>query len=282
MVLVRVTKAVKTTWAAGDQIAIFCQPGGTGDYIADNAKLIYLKYDGVSWAASSVSQELATELGTGGDFIAVHYRVIVGYNISLKSDNETFATYVGGEIIQCRSSYTVSSETISFGEIAMTIESNKYSGAGTQFQVSVKNLDASDGWTMGIANDSYTPSAANISSWDHLAHEGTYSGLWRLVTDMGIIGTWGGNIFTYSKSACVQNGYDISFVFMRKDDLGSEPENAMYHFYLTNGTDVYTYTVDRGTYADGKYEKNLEIGHAYVLPAINEAGKWTKWDSAGE
>lgn len=271
-----VTKAVKTTWAAGDQIAIFCRPGSTGDYIADNAKLIYLKYDGVSWAASSVSQELATELGTGGNFTAIHYRVTNGDNISLKTDNETFATYNGGEILICKGAYTTSAETISFGEIAMTFESNKDSGAGTQFQVSVKNLDASDGWTMGIANDSYTPSAANISSWDQLAHEGTYSGLWRLVTDMGVIGTWGGNMYTYSRSACVQNGNDISFVFMWDDDLENETKNAKYHFYLTNGTDVYTYTVDRGTYADGKYEKNLEIGHAYVLPAITEAGKWTK------
>ena len=270
------TKAVKTTWAAGDQIAIFCQPGGTGYYIADNAKLICLKFDGTSWTASSVSQELATELGTGGNFTAIHYRVTNGDNISLKTDNETFATYNGGEILICKGAYTTSAETISFGEIAMTFESNKDSGAGTQFQVSVKNLDASDGWTMGIANDSYTPSAANISSWDQLAHEGTYSGLWRLVTDMGVIGTWGGNMYTYSRSACVQNGNDISFVFMWDDDLENETKNAKYHFYLTNGTDVYTYTVDRGSYADGKYQKNLEIGHAYVLPAITEAGKWTK------
>jgi hypothetical protein len=269
------TKAVKTTWAAGDQIAIFCQPGGTGDYIADNEKLIYLKFDGTSWTASSVSPELATELGTGGYFIAVHYRVADGYNISLKDSKGTFATYAGGEIIQCRSSYTVSSETISFGEIAMTFESNTAYGAGTQFQVSVKNLDASDGWTMGIANDLYTPSAANISSSAQLAHKGTYSGLWRLGS--GFIGTWSGDEDTYSRSACVQNGDDISFVFMWKSDLEHVTYNAKYHFYLTNGTDVYTYTVDRGTYADRKYEKNLEIGHAYVLPAITEAGKWTKW-----
>lgn len=270
------TKAVKTTWAAGDQIAIFCRPGSTGNYIADNAKLICLKFDGTSWTASSVSQELATELGTGGDFMAVHYRVADGYNISLAKNNETFANYAGGEIIQCRSSYTVSSETISFGEIAMTFESNKNYEVGKQFQVSVKNLDASDGWTMGIANNSYTPSVENVTSSNQLAHEGTYSGLWRLAADMGIIGTWGGSYDKYSKCTCVQNGNDISFVFMWDYDLANNTENAKYHFYLTNGTDVYTYTVDRGMYADGKYDKNLEIGHAYVLPAITEAGKWTK------
>ena len=270
------TKAVKTTWAAGDQIAIFCQPGGTGNYIADNEKLVYLKYDGTSWTASSVSQELATALGTDGNFTAIHYRVTNGDNVSLKNDNETFANYNGGEILICKSAYTTSAEKISFGEIAMTLEPNKYQVSGQLFQVSVKDLQASDGWTMGIANGNYFPGVDNVTSKDQLAHEGTYPGIWRLITNSGFIGTWGGNFSTYSECACVQNGYDISFVFMRNDDLGSEPENATYHFYLTNGTDVYTYTVDRGTYADGKYEKNLEIGHAYVLPAINEAGKWTK------
>ena len=270
------TKAVKTTWAAGDQIAIFCQPGGTGNYIADNAKLVYLKFDGTSWTASSVSQELATVLGTEGKFTAIHYRVADDENISLKNDNETFANYNGGEILICKSAYTTSAETISFGEIAMTFESDKSYGAGAQFQVSVKNLDASGGWTMGIANDLYTPSAANISSSSQLAHEGTYSGLWRFITNNGNIGTWGGNFAAYRECACVQNGYDISFVFMWDGDLEHVTYNAYYHFYLTNGTDVYTYTVNRGTYAGGKYEKNLEIGHAYVLPAITEEGKWTK------
>ena len=48
--------------------------------------------------------------------------------------------------------------------------------------------------------------------------------------------------------------------------------NKKYHFYLTNGTAIYTYTIDRGAYDGAKYEKNLEIGHAYLLPAIS---KWT-------
>ena len=108
------------------------------------------------------------------------------------------------------------------------------------------------------------------------AHDGTYSGLWRLIKESGYIGTWAGDEDTYSRCACVQNGDDISFVFRWMSDLANVTYNAYYHFYLTNGTDVYTYTVNRGAYAGGKYAKNLEIGHAYVLPAITEEGKWTK------
>ncbi|MBO7169392.1 MAG: hypothetical protein J6V43_04885, partial [Rikenellaceae bacterium] len=48
------TRAVKTAWAAGDQIAIFCRPTATGEYVSDNAKIIYLKYDGSAWSASPV------------------------------------------------------------------------------------------------------------------------------------------------------------------------------------------------------------------------------------
>lgn len=270
------TKAVKNTWAAGDQIAIFCKPDGRSVYLADNAKIIYLKYNGSAWSTSDVSAELATELGMTGDFSAIHYRVSATENISLANDKETFDTFDGGEILFFSNKYTMSAGTLSLGEITMALFENTSYAAGQLFQVSVKNLNASDGWTMSIANNTYTPSANNVTESSQLAHTGTYSGLYRFVSDNGTIGTWGGFLSDQMACSCVQNGNDISFVFCNEGDLENIDANKKYHFYLTNGTDVYTYTIDRGIHDGVKFEKNLEIGHAYLLPALTEEGKWTK------
>jgi hypothetical protein len=265
------TRAVKTTWAAGDQIAIFCRPTASGEYVSDNAKIIYLKYDGSAWSASPVSAALVAEMESSGQFSAIHHRVGSDKNITVDNDG-TFETYYGGELLYYAGNYTKADGVISLGSITMSLFPNTSYSAGRLFQVSVPGLNAADGWTMAIANDNYTPSESNVTSSNQLAHDATYSGIFRLVANSGAIGTWGGNYRDYSECSCVQNGDDISFVFARNYDLSDVDANKKYHFYLTNGTDVYTYTIDRGAHDGTKYEKNLEIGHAYLLPAIS---KWT-------
>lgn len=265
------TRAVKTAWAAGDQIAIFCRLTASGNYVSDNAKIIYLKYDGSAWSASPVSAALVAEMESSGQFSAIHHRVGSDENITV-ANSSTLETYNGGEILYYAGNYTKADGVISLGSITMSLFSNSDYAAGRLFQVSVPGLNAADGWTMAIANDNYTPCESNVTALDQLAHYATYSGRFRFAADDGTIGSWGGNVASYSKCLCVQNGDDISFVFERIDDLEKVDANKRYHFYLTNGTDVYTYTIDRGAYDGEKYEKNLEIGHAYLLPAIS---KWT-------
>lgn len=273
------TKAVKTTWAAGDQIAIFCQPGGTGNYFMDNTKTIYLKYDGTSWSVSSVSNELANELSTGGNFTAIHYRVSGSDNICFGASGDaaqTFITYKGGEILYYSGIYTKTDGIISFGTISMGLFPLTNYNAGKLFQVSVKNLSAADNWKMAIANDNYEPSVSAPNAANKLAHRGTYSNFFNFNSSTGNIGNWGGDYSKYRECACVQNGSDISFVFTYQSDNAANEANDTYHFYLTNGTDVYTYTVERGEHNGTNYAKKLEIGHAYLLPAITEEGKWVK------
>ena len=265
------TRAVKTAWAAGDQIAIFCRPTASGDYVSDNAKIIYLKYDGSAWSASPVSGALVAEMESSGKFSAIHHRVGSDENITVNNKG-TLETYNGGELLYYTGNYTKADGVISLGSITMSLFPNSGYVAGKLFQVSVPGLNASDGWTMAIANDNYTPSESNVTALDQLAHYATYSGRFRFVVNDGTIGTWGGGYASYSECPCVQNGDDISFVFERNDDLEDTDANKKYHFYLTNGTDVYTYTIDRGAHDGVKYVKNLEIGHAYLLPAIS---KWT-------
>ena len=263
------TRAVKTAWAAGDQIAIFCRPTASGDYVSDNAKIIYLKYDGSAWSASPVSAALVAEMESSGQFSAIHHRVGSDENITV-GDSGTLETYNGGEILYYAGNYTKADGIISLGSITMSLFPNSDYTAGCLFQVSVPGLNAADGWTMAIANDNYTPSESNVTALDQLAHYATYK--FRFLANDGKIGSWGGNVASYSKCTCVQNGDDISFVFEHIDDLADVDANKRYHFYLTNGTAVYTYTIDRGAYDGAKYVKNLEIGHAYLLPAIS---KWT-------
>lgn len=265
------TRAVKTAWAAGDQIAIFCRPTASGDYVCDNAKIIYLKYDGSAWSASSVSAALVAEMESSGKFSAIHHRVGSDENITV-GNSGTLETYNGGELLYYAGNYTKADGVISLGSITMSLFPDSDWVAGQLFQVSVPGLNAADGWTMAIANDNYTPSESNVTALDQLAHYATFSGVFRFVAENGMIGTWGKKYTDYSKCLCVQNGDDISFVFEHNYDLEDVDANKRYHFYLTNGTAVYTYTIDRGAYDGEKYEKNLEIGHAYLLPAIS---KWT-------
>ena len=265
------TRAVKAAWAAGDQIAIFCRPTASGEYVSDNAKIIYLKYDGSAWSASPVSAALVAEMEASGMFSAIHHRVGSDENITVSNDG-TLKTYNGGELLYYAGNYTKADGVISLGSITMSLFPNSAYSAGCLFQVSVPGLNAADGWTMAIANDNYTPSESNVTASDQLAHYATYNGRFRFVANNGMIGTWGGNYGYYCECPCVQNGDDISFVFEREADLSDTDANKKYHFYLTNGTDVYTYTIDRGAHDGAKYEKNLEIGHAYLLPAI---ANWT-------
>lgn len=260
------TKAVKTSWEAGDQIAISFQPGATGDYIIDNS-IIYLNYDGTSWSSSTVSSDLAAKLGASGDYTAVHYRT-AGDNISFKSDG-TFATYVGGIVLYSKGTYEILSDVLYLGEINMAFGNTAY-GVGQQFQVSVKGLNEDGEWQMIIGDNTYTPSANRPTS---LAVDCCQEDLYRLNTTSGYIGTWGGND-KYSPG--VKYNGDMSFVFIGYPSNTESDANDKYHFYLTNGTDVYTYTVDRGEHDGSKYAKSLNIHCAYLLPAITEEGKWVK------
>ena len=264
------TRAVKTAWAAGDQIAIFCRPTASGGYVSDNAKIIYLKYDGSAWSASPVSDALVAEMESSGQFSAIHHRVGSDENITVDNGG-TLKTFNGGELLYYAGNYTKADGVISLGSITMSLFPYSTYSAGSLFQVSVPGLNAADGWTMAIANDNYTPSESNVTTLNQLAHYATYNGRFRFNANNGMIGTWGGNYGYYRECPCVQNGDDISFVFEWVHDLADTDANKRYHFYLTNGTTVYTYTIDRGAYDGKKYEKNLEIGHAYLLPASN----WT-------
>lgn len=263
------TKAVKTGWEAGDQIAIFCQPGATGNYLADNSKIIYLNYDGTSWSSSKVSSALVAELGATGNFSAVHYRVSTGENISLANDGETFATYIGGEILRSFGEYVVASDVLTLGEILMTL-GNGSRMVDQQVQVSVKGLNEDGKWQMTVGKNTYIPSATRPSSYALSSCQ--ENGFW-FNKENGQIGTWGSRD---KYSLGLKNGGDLSFIFYGNTLNKKSDENDKYHFYLTNGTDVYTYTVDRGEHNGSKYAKNLEIGHAYLLPAITEAGKLVK------
>lgn len=262
------TKAVKTGWEAGDQIAIFCQPGATGNYLADNSKIIYLNYDGTSWSSSKVSSALVAELGASGKFSAIHYRVAAGKNISLDGIG-TLATYIGGVILSSFGEYVVASDVLTLGEILMTFDDTPYA-TGQQVQVSVKGLNEDGVWQMTVGDNTYTPSATRPSSYALTSHQ---ENGFRFSESSGHIGTWGGRD---EYSLGLKTGGDLSFIVCGYTSNTKSDANDKYHFYLTNGTDVYTYTVDRGEHNGSKYAKNLEIGHAYLLPAITEAGKWVK------
>ena len=265
------SKAVKTGWAAGDQIRVFFTPtGGSLIYTANStAGTLLLTYNGSTWTESGLTAADITNLGTSGTFAAVHYRVASGKTIGVgtMSSGGSLAlynydagnVYNGGEVLLHKGNYTVSDGTVNLGTLTMKLGSENFC------QISIpksKVTGLAAGWKLAVLKDSYTSGTPN----DHTTKiEGFEKPTFN--TENDIIGYEVSSKPYYATG--VENEDDISFVFSKWGTIDTNE----YVFYLTNGTDVYTLRVDRGYDAGtDTYQKTFEKGKAYRLTS----GTWTK------
>ena len=274
------SKAVKTGWAAGDQIRVFFKPGD-GTY-ASSTHVMYqtngfnftllLTYDGSTWNETWTLFDGAaiSDFGTSGKFAAVHYRVASGKTIGVGSvytnDLSIYTDdnpYNGGEVLLHSGNYTVSGETMNLGTLTMSLGQNDYC------QISIpksKVADLAAGWKLAVLRSSYGTGTYPTDPTTHVSEIGSFTSPLLRYEEYFSITNYAGTKPYYATG--VENGDDISFLFRNSGD-----DTEKYVFYLTNETDVYTLVVDRG-YDSGTdtYQKTIENGKAYRLTS----GTWTK------
>ena len=112
------TKAVKTSWAVGDQIAIALKPESQTNVLykqlsmTDHSSVaVLLKYTEEGWTSEG---KITPEAGTSGTFYAVHHRgdvnlIFASIGGATPSNNYKLTGYQGGELMSFTGSYNVAS-----------------------------------------------------------------------------------------------------------------------------------------------------------------------------
>ena len=112
------TKAVKTSWAVGDQIAIALKPSSETNVLYQSiatavrsSVAVLLEYTAGGWTATG---NITPEAGTNGTFYAIHHRGDVNLNFTsiggTNPENSYQLTgYQGGELMSFTGSYNVAS-----------------------------------------------------------------------------------------------------------------------------------------------------------------------------
>lgn len=103
------TKAVKTSWAAGDSILVLFKPETAEGYL-DDPNRMYLVYNGTEWEESwdgvgpaltaFIKIGIQTENKGEGVFVAIHHRGKV------EIQDGRLSGYKGGEFMSCAGAYT--------------------------------------------------------------------------------------------------------------------------------------------------------------------------------
>ena len=268
------TKSVKTAWVAGDQILVVFKPEG-GTYLLTDCEqnTLRFRYDGSKWNLKDNNISDISQLGTGGNYWAIHHRVSGTDDIIFNvSDRVTLKNYKGGELLENRpdeSEYSVEENVLTLGTIIMQKPS-----VLDLFQLSVPALPAKD-WKMYICTDDMPLNDPNVRLSQYLSKEGVIE-----EGDIYLNSTEGycGNIMGYY-SPGVPNDGDYSFVVRSFPYAASsnESKDQAYIFCLTDGTDIYYYRKERGTW-DGEqvtFDFTLTKDKAYKLPDFS-GDRWTK------
>ena len=112
------TKAVKTSWAVGDKIAIALKPSSETNVLyksiftaVRSSVAVLLEYTAGGWTATG---NITPEAGTNGTFYAIHHRGDVNLNFTsiggTNPENSYQLTgYQGGELMSFTGSYNVAS-----------------------------------------------------------------------------------------------------------------------------------------------------------------------------
>lgn len=244
------TKAIKNSWADGDQILLLFQPDGQYSLLPfeNNSNSIKLTYNGGKWKASDFNGDAAS-LSTNGYYSGVYHYGEVSFGAA--DNSKVFLkNYIGGDYLECYGSYAVSDGVIDLGTISMTRSANAY-------MISVRNLASVDGpWTLTVGDNNNSSImlrdiALNADGLMKRSDDTAHERLRRMAN--------------YVTAGGVVNGTDISFCF----DKGSEYPGNKYYFTISNGVDTYEFV------KDGVTNETLQAGKAYYLPSIGDP-RWTE------
>ena len=127
------TKALKTSWAVGDKIAIALKPSSAENILSE--KISKSEYSGIAFILEytesgwTASEEIVPAPGTNGTFYAVHHRGEMKVNFSAigavtPANSYKLSGYQGGELMSFTGSYSVADNgNITLGAITMALDS---------------------------------------------------------------------------------------------------------------------------------------------------------------
>lgn len=252
------TKAVKTAWAAGDEIMIFFQ--GRVE-VGQQAKL---RYDGSVWELVQKPQGLSYTPGTGVNlYYSIHYPGSIIYN-GQDDNRRKIMNYRGGIILVNKddnASFDVSAEggVIELGRISLKRKASK------AFQVVVPGIRVEDNYTLSVTcNGRYITAENNYGGFSNSYGKMYYP--YPLVYGGISYGGGIGNIYGTS------NPDGVEFFFPLNEDP-SEAAASLYKyvFALSDGTQLYYYTIAKTS------DKTIADKSAIELPAFDGKGAKIHW-----
>ena len=127
------TKALKTSWAVGDKIAIALKPSSSENILSE--KISKSEYSGIAFILEytesgwTATEEIVPDPGTNGTFYAVHHRGEMKVNFFAigavtPANSYKLSGYQGGELMSFTGSYSVADNgNITLGAITMALDS---------------------------------------------------------------------------------------------------------------------------------------------------------------
>ena len=247
------TRAVKSTWAEGDQILVTFSKSGRGWVnCANGANTLKLTKTASGWTAD-VSAITDIAVLNGSNYFAVHHPGAM--TLGTKSGNDVMLTgYKGGEYMFAEGTYTVDGSTIELTPITMERPEELS-------QFSVKDLTIEDGDNWQLAMYAYIDEALYVDQYV----KGLMSGKIKVRQNESAASV-ANSVNAIADG--IQNGNDVSFCFMGLKYSEYEGTNICYQLHKSGpgGSVSYFYNTTTMTLEDLS-------GKALLFPSL-ESGKW--------
>lgn len=145
------TKALKTSWAVGDKIAIALKPSSAENILSE--KISKSEYSGIAFILEytesgwTASEEIVPAPGTNGTFYAVHHRGEMKVNFSAigavtPANSYKLSGYQGGELMSFTGNYSVADNgNITLGAITMALDSRLMQVSTAEILEGYENID---------------------------------------------------------------------------------------------------------------------------------------------
>ena len=262
------TRAIKSAWEEGDEILIvFYQKVEKGQ----QAKL---KYTSGKWTLVQKPSDLGLEAGSTISFDAIHFPGSIGYDKYSNTDYEEQLGYAGGNVRHLR--YQTSGKLTADGVLPLGTIALNSKLSGSEYQIVVPGINASDSYTMAVTCNGHFSSIAGRENTPYsfgCAYAQVY---FPYFNSYGNI-TFGGGLYPVKG---VANADGVAFTCYYNDPSASyDPEVAdtnpyKYVFSLYDGTKYYYYTIPKDS------DKVIAAGKAIKLPTFDGKGSKTNWKTS--
>lgn len=285
------TKAVKADWNDNDMVVFMFKPNGENWYSTtvgsyEGIRVYYIVYKSLVWSDLEIAEGVITELGTGGEYIAIHHRGEMftdgGGDMANDSQSTHFTktkgknsgtwwlnaglyplhNYPGGELMLGSGTYTINGGQMSLSPVNMSLDPRI-------FQISLDpNLKKGDGTTaLPKGHDNYSDKFTLTIEHGGGAYLNVVA--MKAGEDFLTFNPVSNNKFIFDRTSAtgdatpVLNGNDNSYCFAFKENADIQDEaNWNFHVkYTTLQSNNFCFQLTLSS--EGK---SLQAGKAYRLP----------------